>query len=182
MKDLDFPLQAAIRVERDRPVDDVLEAIARVLQAEGLTVAGFLQRESAGDGECCNRIDLEDIASGEHHIISQALGSDARGCRLDPQALAGVAGPLLSRLDARPDLLILNRFGKGESEGRGFRAVIEEACVRGIPLLTAVRENYVEAWQAFAGELGVVLAPDEAGVIAWAREAVDAARKSCDAA
>ena len=182
MKDFDFPLQAAIRVERDRPVDDVLEAVARVLQQEGVTVAGFLQRESTGDGECCNRIDLEDIASGEHHIISQALGSCARGCRLDPQALAGVAGPLLSRLDARPDLLILNRFGRGESEGRGFRAVIEEACVRGIPLLTAVRENYVEAWQAFAGELGVVLAPDEAGVIAWTREAVDAARKSCDAA
>ena len=116
MKDHEFPLQAAIRVERDRPVDDILEAVARVLQKEGVIVAGFLQRESAGDGEFCNRIDLEDIASGEHHIISQALGSGARGCRLDPQALAGVAGPLLAGLDRRPDLLILNRFGKMEVE------------------------------------------------------------------
>lgn len=182
MKDCDFPLQAAIRVERDRPVDDILEAVARVLQKEGMTVAGFLQRESAGDGECCNRIDLEDIASGEHHIISQALGSGARGCRLDPQALAGVAGPLLAGLDRRPDLLILNRFGKGEAEGQGFRAVIEDACARGIPLLTAVRENYVEAWQGFAGELGAVLAPDQAGVIEWARAAVVAAERSGDAA
>lgn len=182
MKDHEFPLQAAIRVERDRPVDDLLEAVARVLQKEGVIVAGFLQRESGGHGECCNRIDLEDIASGEPHIISQALGSGARGCRLDPQALAGVAGPLLAGLDRRPDLLILNRFGKGESEGQGFRAVIEEACARGIPLLTAVRENYVEAWQGFAGELGAVLAPDEAVVVAWARAAVEAARTSCDAA
>ncbi|MHB0950855.1 MAG: DUF2478 domain-containing protein [Allorhizobium sp.] len=182
MKDLDIALQAAIRVERDRSVDDLLEVVARVLQKEGVTVAGFLQRESDGDGECCNRIDLEDIATGEHHIISQALGSGARGCRLDPQALAGVAGPLLARLDTRPDLLILNRFGKGESEGQGFRAVIEEACVRGIPLLTAVRENYVEAWQGFAGELGVVLALDQAGVIEWARAAVVAAERSGDAA
>ena len=182
MKDHEFPLQAAIRVERDRPVDHILEAVARVLQKEGVIVAGFLQRESAGDGECCNRIDLEDIASGEHHIISQALGSGARGCRLDPQSLAGVAGPLLAGLDTRPDLLILNRFGKGESEGQGFRAVIEDACARGIPLLTAVRENYVEAWQGFAGELGVVLAPDEAVVVEWARAAVVAAERSGDAA
>ena len=182
MKDHEFPLQAAIRVERDRPVDDILEAVARVLQKEGVIVAGFLQRESAGDGECCNRIDLEDIASGEHHIISQALGSGARGCRLDPQALAGVAGPLLAGLDTRPDLLILNRFGKGESEGQGFRAVIEDACARGIPLLTAVRENYVEAWQGFAGELGAVLSPDQASVVEWARAAVVAAERSGDAA
>ncbi|MBW8321314.1 MAG: DUF2478 domain-containing protein [Arenimonas sp.] len=182
MKDLDFPLQAAIRVERDRPVDDILEAVARVLQKDGLTVAGVLQRESSGDGECCNRIDLEDIASGEHSIISQALGSGARGCRLDPQALAGVAGPLLARLDTRPALLILNRFGKGESEGQGFRAVIEEACARGIPLLTAVRENHVEAWQGFVGELGAVLAPDQADVVEWARAAVAAAERLGDAA
>ncbi len=177
MNELDFPLQAAIRVGRDRPVDDILGAVARMLQAEGLAVAGFLQRESGGDGECCNRIDLEDIATGEYHVISQALGSGAQGCRLDPQALAGVAGPLLSALDTRPDLLILNRFGKGESEGQGFRAVIEEACARGIPLLTAVRESYVEAWQAFAGELGVVLAPDSEIVVAWARGAIAAAER-----
>lgn len=182
MKDLDIPLQAAIRVERHHSVDDILEGAARALQADGLSVAGFLQRESAGDGECCNRIDLEDIASGERHIISQALGSGARGCRLDPQALAGVAGPLLASLDRQPDLLILNRFGKGESEGQGLRAVIEEACARGIPLLTVVRENYVEAWQAFAGELGVVLPPNQASAIEWAREAIVAARSLRDAA
>lgn len=182
MKDLDFPLQAAIRVGRDRSVDDLLEVVARVLQADGLSVAGFLQRASDGAGECCNRIDLEDIATGERHIISQALGSGARGCRLDNQALAGVAGPLLTRLDQQPDLLILNRFGKGESEGQGFRAVFEEACACGIPLLTAVRENYVEAWQTFAGELGTVLPPDQASVTEWAGGAIAAARRLGDAA
>jgi len=182
MKDFDIPLQAAIRVDGHRSVDDILEAVARALQAEGLSVAGFLQRASDGNGECCNQIDLEDIATGERHVISQALGSGARGCRLDSQALAGVAGPLLASLDRRPDLLVLNRFGKGESEGQGFRAVIEEACARGIPLLTAVRENYVEAWQGFVGELGIVLPPNQAGVIEWAREAIAAAERLGDAA
>lgn len=50
----------------------------------------------------------------------------AKGCRLDPRALAALSGSLLGELDAGTQLLVLNRFGKGESEGHGFRAVIEQ--------------------------------------------------------
>lgn len=182
MTDFAFPLQAAIRVEKDRPVDDILDAVARALLKEGRTVAGFLQRENTEDGECCGEIQLEDIATGARHVISQALGAGARGCRLDPRALADVAGPLFVRVEAGPDLLILNRFGKGESEGQGFRAVIEEACMRGIPMLTAVREGYVEAWQQFSGDLGILLPPDRDAVIDWARGALAAALELRDAA
>lgn len=182
MTDFAFPLQAAIRVEKDRSVDDILDAVARTMRSEGWMAAGFLQRENTQEGECCGQIELEDIATGARHIISQALGSGARGCRLDPRALADVAGPLLTRIEADPDLLILNRFGKGESEGHGFRAVIEEACMRGIPMLTAVREAYVEAWQEFSGDLGILLAPDRDQAIDWARRAITAARRLRDAA
>ncbi|MFM2280175.1 MAG: hypothetical protein RLZZ444_2406 [Pseudomonadota bacterium] len=182
MTDFAFPLQAAIRVMRDRPVDDILEATARSLMADGRRIVGYLQREGASEGECCGEIALKDIVTGELVTISQALGSGARGCRLDPQALAGVAGSLLARLDDATDLMILNRFGKGESEGQGFRAAIEEACIRGIPVLTVVRDEYVSAWEQFSGELGSLLAPDPEAVLSWTRRATLSARKSRDAA
>lgn len=182
MTGIDVPLLAAIRVTKDRPVDDLLEEAARLVRAEGLAVAGFVQRESTGDGECCGEIVLEDLASGQCHVISQPLGAGARGCRLDPQALAAVAGPLPASLDAGPALLILNRFGKGESEGQGFRAAIEDACMRGIPVLTAVREAYVEAWEAFAGDLGLLLPPDREAVTGWAGRAIRDAGQRRDAA
>lgn len=182
MNDFAFPLQAAISVTRDSPVDDILEATARALGADGRKVVGFLQWEGTGDGECCGEIALQDIGTGELVTISQSLGSGARGCRLDPQALASVAGSLLARLDDDTDLLILNRFGKGESEGQGFRAVIEEACIRGIPALTVVRDEYLPAWQQFSGELGCLLAPDRQDVLDWARRAGLAARSLRDAA
>lgn len=182
MTDVAFPLQAAIRVGKDRSVDDILDAVARALRGEGRLVVGFLQRQDTREGECCGRIELEDIATGDRHVISQALGSAARGCRLDPQALAAVAGPLLARVEAGPDLMILNRFGKGEAEGQGLRAVIGEACMRGVPVLTAVREGYVEAWRAFSGDLGILLAPERDPAIDWARRAVAASRRYRDAA
>lgn len=165
--DQDLPLLAGIRVGKDQSVDAILEAAARALIGEGVNVVGYLQRETIADGDCCDEIELEDITSGKRHLISQALGKGARGCRLDPVALAAVAGPLVSVIDENPDLLILNRFGKGESEGQGFRAAIEAAYASGIPVLVAVREAYVDAWQLFAGELGILLPPDHAHVLEW---------------
>jgi nucleoside-triphosphatase THEP1 len=167
----DLPLLAAIRVAKGHSVDDILASVADALRADGLAVTGFIQHDRPAGDECCGQILLEDLASGETHVISQALGSAARGCRLDPQALAAVAGPLRGRIETEPDFLILNRFGKGESEGQGFRAAIEEACARGVPLLTAVRDAYVEAWQEFAGDLGLLLPPEPDRAIDWARRA-----------
>lgn len=174
MSDLALPFLAAIRVEKDCSVDDLLDLAARTMISRGHHVAGFLQHDVAGDGDCCARIELKDVDSGEIHVISQALGREARGCRLDPQALASVAGPLLNRLERAPALLVLNRFGKGEAEGHGFRAVIEAACSQGIPVLTAVREAYVEPWCEFTGELGTLLPPDPDAVLAWAEQIVAA--------
>lgn len=171
MSPTELPLLAAIRVAKGHSVDDILAAVARALAEDGLAVTGFIQHDRPADGDCCGTIELEDLASGATHVISQPLGSAARGCRLDPQALAAVAGPLIARIECEPHFLILNRFGKGESEGQGFRAAIEEACARGVPFLTAVRDAYVEAWQDFSGDLGLLLPPDADRVIDWARRA-----------
>lgn len=163
-----FPLLAAVRYGKDDAIDALLEAVVRDLQARGARVAGYVQRESDTGAGCCPTTHLEDVTSGVRHVISQPLGAGARGCRLDPQALAALCGELQARLAGGVDLLVLNRFGKGESQGHGFRAAIERAMLAHVPVLTAVQDAYLDAWQDFAGDFGTVLPAARDAVEDWA--------------
>lgn len=169
------PILAAIQAIKDLPVDRLMADIAARAGQAGLRVAGFLQHRATDADDCCSDIEIRHITSGAIRLISQPLGSGSQGCRLDPQALAGVAGELRAELDEGVDLLIINRFGKGETEGQGLRAIIEAAYARGIPVLTVVRDTYVEGWRDFAGDCGTLLEPQSAAVVQWF-EAVTSAR------
>ncbi|MEX5726690.1 hypothetical protein Ga0609869_000043 [Rhodovulum iodosum] len=48
-------------------------------------------------------------------------------CRLDPAALETAVGLVAAGLSSGADLLIVNKFGKHEAAGRGFRYVVAEA-------------------------------------------------------
>lgn len=170
------PTLAAILAAKDVPVDQLLASVAQQARRAGLRVAGFLQHRETGGEECCRDIEIEHIGTGVTQIISQSLGSGSRGCRLDPAALADVAGSLLAELDDGAEMLILNRFGKGETEGHGFRSVIETAYASRVPVLTVVRETYVEGWNDFAGDCGVLLAPDSKAVLGWWDRVMEARR------
>lgn len=173
---------AAIRFKPEDGIDALLERVVRHLQAEGVKVSGYLQRESLDPNSCCNISHLEDVSDGTWHRISQALGSGSRGCRLDPRALADVSGLLLARLEADTEFLVLNRFGKGESEGQGFRAVIERAFDLGIPVLTAVRETYADAWDAFTDGSATLLPADAPAIFSWADAVKKQTNLLCDQA
>lgn len=164
-------LLGAVRFTHDEPVDLILEAVVRQLKADGFRVTGYLQREAQDGDGCCSPVQLENIADGRMFHITQPLGSGSRGCRLDPQALANRCGPLSKDLDEGVDILVLNRFGRGESEGQGFRAVIEEAFQKGIPVLVAVRDPYVDAWHAFGGVFAEDLPANEQEIVDWCRRA-----------
>jgi len=170
------PTLAAILAAKDVPVDQLLAGAAHRARQAGLRVAGFLQHRETGGEECCRDIEIEHIGTGVTQIISQALGSGSKGCRLGPAVLADVAGALQTELDDGADMLILNRFGKGETEGHGFRSIIETAYARQIPVLTVVRETYVEGWNDFAGDCGVLLAPDSKAVLGWCDRVMEARR------
>lgn len=163
---------AAIAVNDRTAVDALFDRVIATLRAEGFCIAGYVQRETPDARECCPETLVEDVETGALVRISQALGAGSKGCRLDPQALAGVAGAALARLDTPPDLMVLNRFGKGESEGRGLRVVFEKALELEIPVLTCVKENYRPAWVDYAGELAGTLPADEDAVLAWCRAAL----------
>jgi hypothetical protein len=86
---------------------------------------------------------------------------------------------LIERTPTRDiELLILNKFGKAEAEGGGLRSAFERAIESGIPVVTAVRPPYTEAWSHFHGRLAVDLAPDLDAVLAWCRDAVYELRRS----
>jgi hypothetical protein len=167
-----LPRIAAIRIADDTPTDDLLETVVRALQEEGSIVAGFIQRKGRMELSGHAEMLLEEISSGRRLCISQPLGKDSRGCRLNPQAVADIAGPLLGAIESKPDLLVLNRFGKGESEGQGFRSVLEKAFLLGIPVLTSVKQTYADAWEAFAGDCSTSLRPSLDSVLGWGRAVV----------
>lgn len=159
---------AAIRVE-DQDIDGFVAGLVEVLHPAGWRLSGVLQWRGRADADChCADMDLTSIATGEVFRISQPLGNRAHGCRLHPGALAQCSEALARELSTGPDLLVLNRFGHGESQGRGFRDLIATALDLGIPVLTTVRPKYAAAWAGFGGGLACDLPFDAGAVLAWA--------------
>jgi nucleoside-triphosphatase THEP1 len=168
----DFPILAALSVEEAAGAVQLLKAVIARLRAEGRQVAGHIQCDISGDDDCRPDMLLEDVETRERYCISQSLGPGASGCRLDSQALADVAGHTLARLDASADLLLLNRFGKAEAEGRGLRSVFEKAASLGVPVLTCVKQDYRSDWADYTGALSIALPPTEEAVLDWCRAAI----------
>ncbi|MBB4122086.1 DUF2478 domain-containing protein [Martelella radicis] len=167
---------------QDDAADRTLEAVARRLLARGYRVEGFVQHAEKDEGQCCGAVDLEDIATGKRWQIMQALGAHARGCRLDFNALSEAAVFAEARIRTQPDLLILNRFGKGEEQGGGLRSVFEAAFVAGVPILTSVKQPYLDGWLAFSDGLSEPLQADAEAVLTWSCKAIGEARRVRDAA
>lgn len=166
----------------DLDVDSILEQVARPLAVAGFRIEGFLQRETGVRSDTCANTTLESIRDGGASIISQNLGRHSTGCRLDPQALAELCGPLIALLGDETDLLVINRFGKGEALGGGFRGAIEHAVQLGIPVLTAVRETYLPEWEAFTeGHYDALPAQPEA-ILTWLAPMLKTAERQSRAA
>ncbi len=163
---------AAVIYDKGFRIDDFMRAVASRLQAEGFCVGGVFQ-ENFGDHESpCSSMTIVDLRTGERFGISQDLGVDARSCRLDPRGLVEAGVRLDAAIEAGADLLVINKFGVGEAEGGGgLRSTFAAAIDSGVPVLTAVRPPYGEAWRAFHGGLAVDLAPDLDQVLAWCRTA-----------
>ncbi len=139
----------------------VMRRMVDVLSTGGARCAGFIQRDepSAVGRIKCDMI-LECLASGDRVKISEDRGPLARGCRLDADALAQTIVATLTAIQDRPDVLVINKFGKTEAEGGGFRTLVADALELGIPVLIAVPWRNVENWRLFAGDQAIEVAAD----------------------
>ena len=143
----------AILYSEGRDVDRVMARLACRLQASDVRLAGFIQYNLPHAGRRRCDMALRELSSGEIIGISQDRGPEARGCHLDVSEL--LRGMQLGRqaLAQQPDLLLLNKFGKAEGEGGGFRPLIAEAIELGVPVLIAVPWRNIDSWRIFSGDL-----------------------------
>ncbi len=153
----------------ERGATDVLLAeVATRLMAGGVAVAGAVQHSTGCAVNHCD-MDLQVLPDGPIIRISQNLGAGSSGCRLDAGALEVAVMQVTARLDGAR-LLVVNKFGKHESEGRGFRAMIADCLAEGVPVLIGTNSMNLTAFAEFTDGLAEEIAPDLASVMAWCDE------------
>ncbi|MGQ0610495.1 MAG: DUF2478 domain-containing protein [Paracoccaceae bacterium] len=152
-----------------RGANDVLLAQAAALaEAEGLALAGCVQvnTDRAGTEDC--DMDLRILGGGPLVRINQRLGAGSRGCKLDPGALEAAVAEVGARLGGA-QVLVLNKFGKHEALGRGFRPLVGEALGQGMTVILGVNRLNLEAFLHFAGDLATELPPEPQAILDFAR-------------
>jgi hypothetical protein len=143
------------------------ERLVESCRGRGLRVAGVLQHPVCSDAAGHCDVVLEELTTGLRTDLFEDRGSGARGCRLDVAALAKVNAQVARSLDSDPEILILNKFGKVEAEGRGLLDLVAIAVDRGIPVVIGVPIRNLEAWRNFAGGMSVELSSDPSEVADW---------------
>lgn len=147
--------------------DKVFAELNQKLSTEGQRVVGTIQRVGENKtGRYCDML-VEVLPGGELLKINQQLGEGARGCRLDVSALESAIAMVEQEFAKGADLLIINKFGKHEGEGRGFRNLIGEALEQDVPVICGVNELNKPAFDEFAGPFAEYLPNDLAEIANW---------------
>lgn len=147
--------------------DLLLYGLSRRLLMQEIRAAGVVQINAARDDAGPCDMDVKVLPDGPVIRISQSLGREARGCRLDPAALERAVGLVEARLFDGADCLIVNKFGKHEADGRGFRTAIAEALSADIPVLVGLNQLNADAFVQFSGGLATELPPNMEDLADW---------------
>ncbi len=158
---------AYVMTETRGRTDRLLTVFSQQLIGRGCQLAGVAQTNTeCADSTLCD-MDVQVLPDGPTIRISQSLGTGARGCRLDTAALEQAVALVSASLDSNPQLLLVNKFGKHEAEGRGFRPVIGEALTRGIPVLAGVNTLNHAAFVEFTQGIGQRLEAEAEALETW---------------
>jgi nucleoside-triphosphatase THEP1 len=162
MSDTQGNLAALVYDEHQDP-DLLLLDFTRALNTHGFRVVGMVQAGQCADSSLSAVL----LHNGEKLLLAQDFDAAARGCRLDVGRLESAGRRIADALDAGADLVIVNRFGKREREGRGLLFLIERALNADIPVVIAVSSERLADWITFAGPTGVALACEQQALDAW---------------
>jgi len=158
----------------DGPFADALIArCAAGLVASGYRLGGIVQSNAHRPGRRRCDMYVKDLLGGDEIKISLDRGNEARGCRLDPDAFARIDAWIEHAVLKRVDLLIINKFGKEESHGRGLRPVIAAALIAEIPLVIGVSTRNLCDFLTFVGDSATHLRPDIEAMTAWCRNVIE---------
>jgi hypothetical protein len=159
---------AAITYRRGFDIDELLLRCCTRLRSGGLRIGGLVQQSSGERGQCARSIHVIDLRSGRAFDIWEERGACASACRLDERGLVDAGPTLMGAIADRVDLLVVNRFGRAESLGRGLLGCFSAAIEAGVPVLTAVRHTYDRDWRMFHGGFARELGPSMQDIVEWA--------------
>ncbi len=158
---------AAVLHSGDQKGDRLISTIADKLKSQGYGVGGVVQSNIVQPGQCRCDMVLEELTTGQSISISQNLGNQSRGCRLNPAALEHIVGIVEASIRNGLDILILNKFGVQEVEGNGLRNAIAIAADADIPVLVGLNRANIEAWNEFCGGEGQLFEANASDVEGW---------------
>lgn len=159
---------AAIVYEEGASVDHLIAFFADELQTMGRRVGGIVHLPDDEEPPCRDAM-LVDLVVGDRWRQSRATASSTEPTVTTRRILAAI--------EAQADLAIIPRFGAAEIAGGGHADAFGTLAAFGLPVLTAVRREDVEAWLRFTGGIGTLLACRLRVVRAWWQETDDRRQK-----
>ncbi len=141
------------------------EFVAR-LKTDRVSIAGILQESRLEPGDKTRTIESVDISTGHRIPIKRPMASEL-DCGLDVANLMATSAILRDAVRARPDLVVIEKFGDQEQKGEGLLDEIMQIIIAGIPLLIAVPEPALDIWRRQCGDLGATLPYTEDAMREW---------------
>ena len=157
---------AHVSIKGRGETDRFLAEVVAALEGAGVPLAGTVQTNIARADRVKCDMDLRVLPDGPTLRISEDRGALARGCILDHGALEQTVVEVARRLDGAR-VLVVNKFGKAEAEGRGLVPVISEALSQGLTVLVGVNGLNLPAYLEFAGGLSAELPADPLAAAKW---------------
>jgi molybdate transport system ATP-binding protein len=158
---------AAIVFDEGVSIDHLMCFFAEELRREGRAVSGILRLPS--DDEAPAAVTYAGLGGGARWTVMRGeVAPFSEMTRALKQAVTG-----------RADLAVVPRFSPADPDG-GFADAFGTLAAFGVPILTAVRRDDVEAWLRFTGGIGTLIACRLRIVRGWWEE-TDARRQKARA-
>lgn len=166
------PTPAALVYDDGSEADAILAQAVADLRQEGIAIGGLLQRFGGPRSDGRPEVWVENLSSRAQIRLDGPRNAGLPGYWLDHGALARAACVLHHVLANPPALVVINRFGRAETEGRGLCAEFSRLIEAEVPLLTAVRFSMLPDWERFLGHPAYILLPSATAVTCWALDQI----------
>lgn len=153
----------------ETPERHALRDFALDLKKRGWHVAGLVQETLYDDQGLKIGLDAVDLHSGQHLPLSRPTKQDRENghCAFDVGLLTDTTAVLREATVQNADLIVVEKFGEREQDGRGLADEILKAAIAGIPILVAVPAHALEGWNEYSGRMGVLLPHDKLNLQDW---------------
>ena len=131
-----------------------------------IRVGGVLQEALFNSAGGIVGLNAVDVSTNRRIPITRPVKNDDE-CGLDVSALAETSDIIRKAINDRLDLMVVEKFGELEQNGKGLIDEILQTIVEGIPLLISVPEAALPLWQERSGELGSILPYSEQAFQQW---------------